>query len=159
MLKVDSLLPAGQVGSSQVSGTAQQVGDDISESSEDALGQLAGSNSGIRGSEARKSFLPAIRQTSREATLDLSSLLGVFLAVLFEQGVPLGFSLGAVSSASSIQVVNLGLNKVRMFRNASNTLLTALTSLETTYFSSGLKPNFSLTCLMSSTNKQGKFTR
>lgn len=98
-LEVNGVLPAGVVGAGQIGGTGQQLGDDTVDLLEDGLGQLAGGNGGVGGGVGGEALLPALGQLARETAGEVSTLGGVLLLVLLEQGVPLlllGSTLGGV---------------------------------------------------------------
>jgi hypothetical protein len=105
-LEVDSVLPAGIVGTSQIGGTGQELGEDIVNLLEDSLGQLSGGNGGVGGGVDGEALLPTLGQLAGETAGEVSTLGRVLLLVLLEKGVPLlllGSTLGAVGV---VQVVD-----------------------------------------------------
>jgi hypothetical protein len=126
MLEIDSLLPSGQVGASQISGSTNEFRNDIRERSQDSLRQLASSNSGVSRSVTGKSLLPAFRKLASKTTLKLSSLSGVFLLVLGNKFVPFSLSLGTLLSTLSPEIVDLLGNNVLLIRVETELLLDIL---------------------------------
>ena len=107
MLEVDSLAPASQVRTSQISGTTEQFRNLVSKGSQDTFGQLTGGNSLISRSETRESSFPTFRQLTIKTTLEFSTFSGELLLVLFEQGVPFGFGGSTGGGTGTIEFVNL----------------------------------------------------
>ena len=109
MLEINSLLPACEIGASQISRTTQQFRNNISQSSQDTFRKFTGGNSRISWSEARESRLPVVRQLSRKTTRKFSTFLGMSFSVLGKESIPFGFSSSTMSSTSTIKFVNLSI--------------------------------------------------
>jgi hypothetical protein len=98
-LEVDSVLPAGVVGASQISGTRDQLGEDIVNGFEAGLGEFARSDGSISGLVDGELLLPALGQLAGETANEVSTLGLVLGLVLLEELVPLlllGSTLGGV---------------------------------------------------------------
>jgi hypothetical protein len=107
-LEVDGALPAGEVGAGKISGSTDKLGHGGSNGIENVLRELARSNGGLSGLEGGEVLLPALGELSLETALELSSLLGVLLSVLGEEGVPLVVlldTLGGLALVESLDVV------------------------------------------------------
>jgi hypothetical protein len=87
-LEVNSVLPAGVVGASQIGGTRQKFGDDRVDLLKHSLRQLTGGNSGVRRLVNRKRLLPSFRKLAGETTGKVGVLVGVFAGVFLEELVP-----------------------------------------------------------------------
>lgn len=106
-LEVNSVLPAGVVGASQVSRAGKQLGDDIVDLLEDSLGQLAGGNGSVGGLVGGEALLPALRKLASKAAGQVSTLLGELLLVLLEELVPLLLLSGTIGGVLVVHVVDL----------------------------------------------------
>lgn len=98
-LEVDGVLPAGVVGAGQISGTGQELRDNIVDLLEDSLRQLTRGDGSVAGLVSGKALLPALGKLAGE-TADKVGVLGLVLGgVLLEELVPgllLGSTLGGV---------------------------------------------------------------
>lgn len=106
-LEVDGLLPTGQVGTGQIGGTTEKLGQDSLNLAEDSLGQLAGGDSGVGGGVSGEALLPAFREVALLATDEVGVLLGEALAVLGEELVPLSLLGGTIAGVLAVEVVDL----------------------------------------------------
>lgn len=109
MLEIDSLLPASEVGSGQISRATQQFGDSISQGGQNTFRKLTSGNSRISGSEAWESSLPVLGQFASKTTRKFSSLLGMSFRVLGKESIPFGFSSSTMGSTSTIKFVDLSI--------------------------------------------------
>lgn len=106
-LEVDGLLPSGEVGSSQVGRTTNELRKGSGEGLEDNLGVLPRSDGGISHLVDREVLLPALREVTRDSSSKLSSLGGVLRLVRLKKGVPLGVGLGTSLSRVGVELVNV----------------------------------------------------
>ncbi|ROV88950.1 hypothetical protein VPNG_10195 [Cytospora leucostoma] len=106
-LEVDSLLPPGEVGASQICGTTNQLGDDVVYLLQNDLGQLSRSNGIVLGGVDGQGLLPALGKLIPEAAGKVLGLGLVLLAVLGEQLVPLLLLGGAGRRLLVAQLVDL----------------------------------------------------
>lgn len=73
-LEVNSLLPAGKVGASQISRAADKLGQDSLDLAEDSLRQLSAGDGSVAGGVDGQLLLPALGQLTLQAALEVSSL-------------------------------------------------------------------------------------
>lgn len=106
-LEVDSLLPSGQVGASQIGGTTEELGNDTLDLAEDSLGQLSGGNGGVGGSVDGEALLPALRKLAAQSAEEVGVLLGILLLVLGEELVPLLLTGSTLGRSLTVVVVDL----------------------------------------------------
>lgn len=107
VLEVLGSLPSGQVGTGQVGGTTDELGENLGELGDGGLGKLSGSDSGVGGGVGGESLLPALGKSSLNSSLELGRLLGVLLLVLLEELVPGGLLLGTLLGDLVVEVVGL----------------------------------------------------
>ena len=84
VLEVLGTLVSGQVGSSQIGRTTDELWQNLGKGVDGGLGQLSGSNGGILGGVGRQSLLPSFRETTLDTSGKLGGLLGVLVLVLLE---------------------------------------------------------------------------
>lgn len=125
-LEVDSILPPGQVGASQIGGATDQLGDDGVDLLQDNLGQLSGGDSRVGGGVDGQRLLPALRQLARQAAGQVVVLGLVLLAVAGEELVPLLLGGGTGSDDLASQVVDLLGDGEALFRVEAPLLLELL---------------------------------
>ena len=106
-LEVNSVLPAGVVGASQIGGTRDQLGKDIVNGFEAGLGELTGSNGSIGRLVDGELLLPALGKLTGKTASEVSSLGLVLGGVLLEELVPLLLLGGTLGSVGSVLVVDL----------------------------------------------------
>lgn len=106
-LEVDSLLPPGQVGASQIGRATDQLGNDRVDLLQDDLGQLSRGDSGVGGGVDGQRLLPALGQLAAQAADQVGVLGLVLLAVAGEELVPLLLSSGTGRGDLAGQVVDL----------------------------------------------------
>jgi hypothetical protein len=106
-LEVNSLLPAGKVGASQVSGTTEQLGNDALDLGQNSLGELAGSDGGVSRGVDRESLLPALGEVASLTANEVGMLLRELLCVLGEELVPLLLSGSTGGGVLAVEVVDL----------------------------------------------------
>lgn len=73
-LEVNSLLPAGKVGASQISRSTDKLGQDSLDLAENSLGQLSAGDGSVGGGVDGQVLLPALRQLTLQAALKVSGL-------------------------------------------------------------------------------------
>lgn len=106
-LEVDGVLPAGVVGAGQISGTGQELRDNIVDLLEDSLGQLTRGDGRVAGLVGGKALLPALGKLAGETADKVGVLSLVLGGVLLEELVP-GLLLGsALGRALVVHVVDL----------------------------------------------------
>lgn len=125
-LEVDSLLPSGQVGASQISGTTEELGNDALDLGEDGLGQLSGSNGGVGGAVDGEALLPALGKLAGQSAGEVGVLLGELLLVLGEELVPLLLTGSALRRSLTVEVVDLLGNSEALVRVEAPLLLELL---------------------------------
>lgn len=106
-LEVNSLLPAGQVGASQVCGATKELGNYSLDFAQHGLGKLARGNGRILRGVDRQALLPALGKIALLATLKVSILVRVLFSVLGDELVPLLLVSSALGGVLAIEVVNL----------------------------------------------------
>jgi hypothetical protein len=125
-LEVDSVLPAGVVGASQISGTRDQLGNDIVNGLEAGLGELTRSDSGIGRLVDGELLLPALGKLTGKTASEVSTLGLVLSSVLLEELVPLLLLGGTLSGVLVVQVVDLLGNSEALLRVEAEQLLNTL---------------------------------
>ena len=106
-LEVDSSLPPGEVGASQIGGTANKLGDDVEDLVDDSLRQLSRGNGRVSRGVNREVLLPTLGKLSLLATDELVVLVLVLLSILGEELVPLLLSGSALGRGLVAKVVDL----------------------------------------------------
>lgn len=101
-LEVNSVLPAGVVGASQIGGTRDQLGKDIVDSLEASLGELTGSNSSVGRLVDGELLLPALGELAGKTAREVSCLGLVLSRVLLEELVPLLLLGGTLSGVRGV---------------------------------------------------------
>lgn len=122
-LEVNGLLPAGVVGSSQVSGSADKLWDNIVDLLDHGLRKLAGCNGWVTWGVDRQAFLPSLWELTGQTTLEVGMLLGVFLCVFSKEVVPFLLFSGTLSRAAVVEVVDFLRNDKGLFRVEAKGLL------------------------------------
>lgn len=125
-LEVNSVLPAGVVGASQISGTRDQLGKDVVDSLEAGLGKLTGSNGRICRLVDGELLLPALGQLAGETASEVSTLGLVLRLVLLEELVPLLLLGSTLSGVLVVHIVNLLGNSEALLGVEAEKLLNAL---------------------------------
>lgn len=106
-LEVNSVLPAGKVGTSQVGRATKELGDSSLNLGQDSLRELAGGNGRVSGGVDGQVLLPALRKDTLLAADEVGVLLGELLAVLGEELVPLLLKSSALRGVLAVHVVDL----------------------------------------------------
>lgn len=88
-LEVNAALDLGQVTSSKISRTANKLGQDSADRGQDGLGQCTGGLGGIGGLIYREGGLPVLWELASNSAGELGVLLGILIAVGFEERIPL----------------------------------------------------------------------
>jgi hypothetical protein len=125
-LEVNSVLPAGVVGASQIGGARQKFGKDRVNLLEDSLGELAGGNSGVGRLVHRERLLPALRKLAGETTSKVSVLARVFTSILLKKLVPFLLLSSTLISVLVVEVIHLLGNNEALSRVKAETLLDTL---------------------------------
>jgi hypothetical protein len=125
-LEVDSVLPAGVVGASQIGGTRDQLGNDIVNGLEAGLGQLTGSNSSVGRLVDGELLLPALGKLAGKTASEVSTLGLVLSRVLLEELVPFLLLGGTLSGMLVVLVVDLLGNSEALLRVEAEQLLHTL---------------------------------
>lgn len=123
VLEVGSALVPGQVGASQVGRTTDELGENLGQRVEGRLGELSGSDGGVRGGVGGQSLFPAFRKTALDTTSEFGGLLGVLLLVRLEEGVPLLLELVTLGGELLVVVGGLLGNDERLGRVEAKLLL------------------------------------
>jgi hypothetical protein len=106
-LEVNSILPAGVVGASQIGGTGDELGNDIVDGLENGLGELPRRDGIVGRLVCGERLLPALRKVPGGAAGEVLVQVGELLGVLLEQLVPLLLSSSALGGVLVVHVVNL----------------------------------------------------
>lgn len=106
-LEVDGVLPPGQVGTGQIGGTTNELGNDSSELGKDGLGELSRSDGGVLGGVDGEGLLPASGQVTSLAADEVVVLGLELVAVLGEQLVPLSLGGGTGGRNLAVSIVDL----------------------------------------------------
>lgn len=125
-LEVNSSLPAGVVGASQIGRARQKLGDDRVDLLENSLRELAGGNGGVGGLVDRERLLPALRELAGETAGEVSVLLREFSGILLEELVPLLLLSSTLISVLLVEVIDLLGNHKALGRVETEELLNAL---------------------------------
>lgn len=125
-LEVNSTLPDGVVGTSQIGGAGQQLGNDAVDGLENSLRQLAGSVGLVAGLVGRQSLLPALGELARETAGEILVEVRELLGVLLQKLVPLGLLRGTLSSVLAVHVIDLLGNDEALLRVEAEQLLDVL---------------------------------
>ena len=104
-LEVNGTLDASQVRASEISGTANEVGERGGDGGEDDLRELARSLSRVGGLVDGEGLLPAGGEFAADTAGELSVLLRVLLRVGSEESVSLSLELSPAGGGLSVDVV------------------------------------------------------
>ena len=106
-LEVNSGLPAGVVGASEIGRAGNELRNDIVDLLDDSLGELAGGNGRVGDLVGRELLLPALGELASQTTLEVSGLGLVLASVLLEKLVPLLLSGSTLVGVLVVKVVDL----------------------------------------------------
>lgn len=106
-LEVLDALNTGQIGTGQVSGADDEVGDCGCEGSQADLGELARCLCGVRDLVHGESLLPSLGEIARDTASELSVLLGVLLSVRGEECCPGLLLLSTLGTDAVVDVIDI----------------------------------------------------
>jgi hypothetical protein len=106
-LEVDGLLPSGEVGSSQVGRSTDELRKRGSERLEDDLGVLSGSDGSISHLVDGEVLLPTLGKVAGDSSGELGSLGGVLGLVRGKESVPLLVGLGSLVGGLLVELVDV----------------------------------------------------
>jgi hypothetical protein len=122
-LEVDSLLVAGEVGTSKVGRSTDHLGENVRERLDYDLGVLAGSDGGVTGLVDREGLLPTFGELTSNAAGEFGPLLRVLLLVRGEESVPVGVGLSTLLGSGGVDVVRRLGNGEGLLRVEADSLL------------------------------------
>lgn len=105
-LEVNGVLPAGQIGAGKISGSSDQLWDDLVDVLKNDLGELAGGNSLVSWTIDWELLLPSLWKLASKAALKVLGLRWELLRVFLEELVPLLLNGSTLRGVLVVKVVD-----------------------------------------------------